>query len=308
VENDLFSGRDTDGHYTNGLRAAWVSENKEWPRGFANAIAPPGVLRTLDPGSATHRVGAGINQNLFTPQDTAPAHLIREDRPYAAWLYATFLLQSTYREGTEPSTQDTWSLDLGMTGPVALGDETQNNFHDVIGANRAFGWGNQLKSEPTLGVSFERKYKTRSLDLLPSLGLALDAVPNFVASVGNAYTYAGAGTLVRLGNFGPNDFGPARIRPTVPGSDTFYDGAPWRAYLFGGLQGRLIARNMFLDGNAFRDSHSVDKKHAVGDLLFGFAVAVGHFRFAYTHTVRTKEFHGQDRWDQFGSMSFSVAF
>ena len=138
---------------------------------------------------------------------------------------------------------------------------------------------------------------------LPISGLSFDAVPHVVGTVGNAYTYAGAGAIVRLGNFSPNDFGPARIRPSAPGSDTFYDGKFWHAYLFGGAQGRLVARNMFLDGNAFRSSHSVDKKIAVGDLLFGFAVSMGQFRLAYTHTVRTKEFDGQNRWDQFGSLT-----
>jgi lipid A 3-O-deacylase len=34
--------------------------------------------------------------------------------------------------------------------------------------------------------------------------------------------------------------------------------------LFASFEGRAVARNIFLDGNTFTDSHSIDKKTFVG--------------------------------------------
>ena len=43
--------------------------------------------------SVARRFGISIGQNIYTPQDTDDRAPIRNDRPYAAWLYASFALQ-----------------------------------------------------------------------------------------------------------------------------------------------------------------------------------------------------------------------
>jgi hypothetical protein len=65
---------------------------------------------------------------------------------------------------------------------------------------------------------------------------------------------------------------------------------------------------MFLDGNTFKHSHSVDKKPFVGDLQTGLVVQWKRFRITYTQIFRTKEFDGQDDGDLFGSLSLSYHF
>ena len=74
------------------------------------------------------------------------------------------------------------------------------------------------------------------------------------------------------------------------------------------LEGRAVAHNIFLDGNTFGNSPSVDKKLLVGDLQFGVAVTFSNMRVAYTHVLATEEFHGQGRGDAYGSFSFSFRF
>ncbi|RPJ22911.1 MAG: DUF2219 family protein, partial [Desulfobacteraceae bacterium] len=66
--------------------------------------------------------------------------------------------------------------------------------------------------------------------------------------------------------------------------------------------------NVFLDGNTFTDSHSVDKKPFVGDLQTGLVVQYDRFRITYTQIFRTKEFDGQEDGDIFGSVSLSYQF
>ena len=69
-----------------------------------------------------------------------------------------------------------------------------------------------------------------------------------------------------------------------------------------------MVNNIFLDGNNFRSSHSVDKKDFVGDVQAGVAVIIDRVRLAYTHVLRTKEFDGQDHSNQFGAFSISMIF
>ncbi|MBK19629.1 MAG: hypothetical protein CMM52_12415 [Rhodospirillaceae bacterium] len=141
-------------------------------------------------------------------------------------------------------------------------------------------------------------------------GLDADFTPHAGVSLGNVLTQASVGFTVRVGGNLRNhdDYGPPRIRPSLPGSDYFVrsDGLSW--YLFFGADGRGVLHNIFLDGNTFSSSHSVSKKPFVGDIQGGVAVIWGRTRLAYTHIFRTKEFDSQDDTDQFGSVSLSFIF
>jgi len=72
------------------------------------------------------------------------------------------------------------------------------------------------------------------------------------------------------------------------------------------LDSRLVLRDIFLDGNSFKDSHSVDKKYFVADLMVGIAVYYQEFKFSYGYTFRTKEFEEQQ--DPYGFGSFTISF
>ncbi|MBS29221.1 MAG: hypothetical protein CL566_09925 [Alphaproteobacteria bacterium] len=69
---------------------------------------------------------------------------------------------------------------------------------------------------------------------------------------------------------------------------------------------RGVARDIFLDGNTFASSHSVDKKHFVGDAQLGFAAIYHGVRLAFTQVFRTREFGGQSQSDRFGAVSLSA--
>jgi hypothetical protein len=72
--------------------------------------------------------------------------------------------------------------------------------------------------------------------------------------------------------------------------------------VFAGLEGRAVGRNIFLDGNTFRDSPSVDKKYFVGDANIGVALTYGRTQLTYTLNWRSEEFQGQDKPDIFGAI------
>jgi len=116
--------------------------------------------------------------------------------------------------------------------------------------------------------------------------------------------------MARIGFNLPDDFGPVRVEPSLPGSYYFEprkEGAVG-AYVFVGVDGRAVARNIFLDGNTFESSRHVDKNNFVGDLQYGAAIAWDRFRLTYTHVFRTREFTTQRGADQFGAISLSVRY
>ena len=78
----------------------------------------------------------------------------------------------------------------------------------------------------------------------------------------------------------------------------------WSA--FAGLYGRAVARNIFLDGNTFRDSMSVHKKSFVADGQAGVALRVGRLLFSYTYVLRGEEYFGQHGNSRFGAVGISA--
>jgi hypothetical protein len=82
----------------------------------------------------------------------------------------------------------------------------------------------------------------------------------------------------------------------------------WGFYGFFGVEGRAKARDIFLDGNTFSDSHSVDKNILVGDVFAGIGVRWNQLSVSFTETLRTKEFKDQDDPQPFGALTISYEF
>jgi hypothetical protein len=295
IENDVFTG--TDRHYSNGVHLSWLSAQDDVPdyiRGFANAMP---LIRP----NALLRAGYAIGHNLYTPNDITNPALIPNERPYAGYLYGGFAVVAD--AGT---ILDTWALDLGIVGPSARGEAVQNNFHRLIGSPQAQGWDNQLKDEVTLSLTHERKW--RNLWEYTDSGFGAGLTPHLGISIGNLSTYLNAGLALRVGENLARDYGPPRIRPSLPGSAFFTPSKQFSWYLYAGVDGRAVARNIFLDGNTWQDSHHVDSKTWVGDLQMGAVLTFPDFRLAYTHVFRSREFAGQAEGDHFGAISLTAFF
>jgi lipid A 3-O-deacylase len=295
VENDKFAG--TDRHYTNGLQFSYLSPRDTVPS-FLKAFAA--VLPGIPEGSAL-RAGYVLGHNIYTPDDTAAREPLPDQRPYAGWLYGGLAVL-----GETEDTLSTWELDVGVVGSSAQGEEVQNAFHDLLGADDANGWDNELDDEPGVALIYERKW--RNLAEFRESGFGIDLTPHLGGSLGNVGTYLNTGITLRFGKDLSNDFGPPRIRPSLPGSGFFVPRNTFGWYLFAGVDGRAIAYNIFLDGNADGDSLSVDKEPLVADIQVGGVVTIGWLHLAYTHVYRTQEFEEQDRGDRFGAISLSAKF
>ncbi|WP_419897033.1 lipid A deacylase LpxR family protein [Roseomonas sp. USHLN139] len=294
IENDMFGG--SDRYYTNGFQFAWRSPSADLP----------GPLSWLNDrldwvmGPGTLRWGAALGQSMYTAEDTFTTNPRLNDRPYAAYLYGALSLSRT-----SEFTSTQFELQAGVVGPSALGEFIQNNYHELIGVDQVNGWKTQLKDEPALTAIIERKWR---LPLAEIGAIGFEAIPSATLSLGNVQTYAGIGGLLRFGQGLDADFGPPRIRPALAGSSWIQPRQDFGWYVFAGLDGRGVARDITLDGNTWRDSRSVDKRVLVGDLQAGVAVLWQGMRFAYTQIWRSEEFYGQRGVQSFGSLSVSFRF
>lgn len=302
-ENDAFSG--SDRHYTNGLKLSYLSrEHATW-----NDASWRGALVRRLP--LMHRpetrksFGFALGQSIYTPLDITRNPPDPTDRPYAGWTY----LELTFSSKSS-TVIDTWSFQAGIVGPHSYAEDVQRWIHEWLNDARPAGWDAQLADEPGFNLVFERKSRAFALARRDPFGA--DVVPHFGISLGNVQTYLNAGAVARVGWNLPNDFGIDLIRAAggsgpVDGRDLRRrrNGA-WSIFVFGGVDGRAVARDLFLDGNTFQsDSPRVDKEGLVGDAYYGVGIIWRHWQLTYTHVSRSPEFEGQVGRTSFGSVTVS---
>jgi hypothetical protein len=258
-----------------------------------------------DGEKTARRYSVFLGQSIFTPQNLTLKDPSSHDRPYGGWLY----VGSSLLQETNHSMLENVEVDLGTVGPSALGKEVQNDFHQLIDVNQAQGWSHQIQNEPGVAISYERLWR---LPLASVSGYGLDVVPEAGATVGNVFTYGDIGGLVRIGRNLGADYGPTRVRPALSGTDYFdasnIDGN-LGYYIFFGAQGRAVGRNIFLDGNSFRQSPSVAKRVLVADLEGGFSLFWADWvRLDLSVTRRTREFIGQTSEDRIGTAALTFVW
>jgi hypothetical protein len=297
IENDLF-GAGTDQNYTDGIRIGWFEAGKK-PPGITNDLQ--NILPFMEINDTTS-VAYSIGHNLYTPKAVQSRLQDPKDRPWAAFLYGSMAMVTIANNYV-----DQYEITVGVVGPAALGEPIQKNWHKIIGTTTPRGWDNQIKNEPGLIVSWQRLWpETWHADIND---LFLSFVPHAGLSAGNIYTYANGGGTVKLSPQSNRwTDKPLSVRPSIPGTGYFStsENVDWE--LFFGVEGRAVARNIFLDGNTFANSHSVDKKPFVGDISGGMAFTYQQTRLSYTLVYRSKEFYGQDDADVFGGISIGYNF
>ena len=296
-ENDLFAG--TDRNYTNGLRLAYVSGFKD-VHGVSEFFA-----RTIigAPEDAGIRRGFALGHSIFTPTDIDQTEPLADQHPYAGWFYGEYSAIVEQRDRIDQIT-----MQFGVVGPAAGGEFVQNNWHSLIGAEEAQGWANQIGNEPGFVLSYDRRFRALALSD-PDKAISADLTPNFGASVGNVYTSARAGLTLRIGEDLSNDYGPPRIRPSLAGGGYFAPRDRFSWYIFAGIEARVVAHNIFLDGSLFDDEIThVTSETLTGDIQAGLVTQIRRVQIGYTYVIRAKEFKEQDERQEFGAVSFSVKF
>ena len=313
-ENDLFST--TDRAYTNGIRVLWTFPEKEVHSGLLrNAVDMLAHLpRFAEQDGRTRRVGIALGQNMYTPSEEfrERTNPIPEDRPFAGWLYGAVSIQAedTCFDSGKPALQDTIELNVGVVGPAALARQAQDLIHDIRGITKFKGWKHQLNNEPGLLLRVGRRWRYPGKPLKLGDGLELDFISHWGGTVGNVLTAVDGGIAMRAGLLLPRDFGIPTIGAIMgPSTSVPYRGGNrYSVYVFAAVDSRVVAHNIFLDGNTFSDSQRKAKKTVVSDWAVGLAAHINRVSIAYTFVRRSREFEGEERFHEFGSVRFAYAF
>lgn len=337
MENDAF-GAKTDKNYTTGSKAHYRARpgqegdfETELARRFFGAEARDNVFMTW-----------AIGQSIYTPDDTKSSRPVPNQHPYAGWLYgeAGLHIQDSDFRGMTAAT-----LNVGIAGPLSFAEETQRAIHDVLGQGSPDGWDNQIKNELGVMFSLERRWRHVVLECFESgvgeswigrqLGIKdpiieADIISMVGGTAGNVLTEAQAGAMLRIGfadsdrkcetvatksgnyRHGPlaQDWGAVRVRPgyASPGPRSYKYAPDFQ--LWTGLQFRAQAQNIFLDGNTFQDSLSVDKFPIVADWEFGVSTKIPYLNgmASFVYVVRSEEFRMQDGYQNFGVISLGFNY
>jgi hypothetical protein len=314
VENDDSSwGGNGDRWYTGGVRGQRdVTGEPDCVDVLALDVAEQlAFLRTDAAEDRQHftTVASVAGLEAYTPQDIDTSAPVLDDRPYAGWLYAGVVRYDTQLDPDTLARRDEETqveLDVGIVGPASQAEWAQDTLHEVFGLSEAEGWDHQLENE--LGVVLRGRRSVRAAydELDPAEGLAFDALRRVGGAVGNVDTHAAVGGSLRLGYELPRSFdvaGGDRSRLLPGRARTGQEPASLFGYV--DLEGRLVLRNIFLDGNTFRDSQDVDKQEVVGTLRVGVAWEWGAWRLGYGWTRRTDEFDSQPEDQSYGSFVVS---
>ena len=186
-DNDIFNN--TDYYYTNGARIEIVlPAAKNSP---VNKILLGLKSNDIDVS------GFSIAQNIYTPVNPEANEIVYGDRPFAAYLTV-----GQFRESynLKKRLQIKSALDLGVMGPMSLGEQVQSTVHEL----EPSGWKYQVQNSFLLNY-----YVKIEKGLFSSSKLELNAMGDM--SIGTLYDKMGGGLRFRVGSFLPVYRGPMTI-------------------------------------------------------------------------------------------------
>jgi lipid A 3-O-deacylase len=288
IDNDAFDFwlqpyNRPDEEYTSGVHISIDGGDAPWwARSFFHGVACTTKL------AACRSSRLEIGQDMFTPALSLDSPKpVPGSRPNAGWLYVSQAAQQLSADRS-----DELSLTLGVTGPPSLGRQTQHLAHDLAPAfNRPTDWDRQIVFEPGVIARYEHRER---IVLADGSAVGFDVIPRAAASVGNVTTDAELGVQTRLGWHLQHPWLPA-------------DG-PLAVALFGGVSGRGIARDLFLDGHTANDSGRVGHKPFVGRSEVGLEVRYRWASLLYRAVSDTRSYAGGPRWHPWASIVGGVTF
>jgi len=123
TDNDLYTSSKNDMYYTNGLELFYR---------FLSKNDNPKINKKI----TEFRIG----QYIYNPRFINAEAVTINDRPFTGYLFAEAGRSFFYQSESVLKTD----FQVGFMGPNALGKETQESFHHIIGYKEVFGWENQL--------------------------------------------------------------------------------------------------------------------------------------------------------------------
>lgn len=287
----------TDRYYTNGSGIE-LSIDPDIAGDLAQQLAPSSDWK--DPKFG---LGFAIKQMIFTGVDITDPNPTTDDHPYGGYLYFAFSFQRA-----DDHKHDHFELDLGVVGERSQAEATQRFVHNAYpDQDTPEGWDHQLANELAVNFTFERTWKTQRGEVQ---GIEFEMLPAIGFDLGNVYTRARGRVTLRLGHNLPDDFGPASLlghKDHTVNNANWGEGK-WSFYLYTTVGIDAVARNIFLDGNTFATSRSVDSETFVAQATLGVVTRYKNFYLGWSQTIQTEEFETQEDAQTWGSLAFGWSF
>lgn len=275
--------RREDRYYTHSLKAvgvvAWALP---WKRLLGGGESEPcGTRRSLDPCTVTRLT---LGQEIYTPDFIFERDPESHDRPFAGLLYV-----AAAAVRLAPDRSSTLGIQVGVTGKPSFAAPFHRWFHRFLDKHEPMGWEHQIPFEPAFLV----RYETRRAFSLAGGGtpLALRLVPHGGGTLGTLRTGASGGVFLEGSWNAP-----------------FFDGVgeagngPFSLRMGVGVEGELVARDLFLDGSTWASSVRATREPFVGRLRSRFQVGWGRLAVEWATNHSTLEFRGQRGQHTYGTI------
>ena len=287
VDNDAFDfwmlpWNRPDEEYSSGVHITYEGGDAPWwSRHFIGGSVC--TDRSMSCRSARLEIG----QDMYTPARSADSPVAAPgSRRNAGWLYV-----SQSARALSATRSDELTITLGVTGPPSLGELTQKLAHNAAPSlNRPADWSRQIAFEPGAIIRYEQRWHA----VASKRSIGFDVIPRWAANVGNVSTSGEVGVQTRIG---------WRLHhPWLP-----LDG-PFSLALVAGVTGRVIARDLFLDGNTFRADRNVGHETFTGSGELGIELRVRHVLLAYRAVNDTRTYANGPKWHPWASMVGGITF
>lgn len=292
-DNDFING--TDRGYTGGLGFGWFSRDLNVREG--------GKWKKFMPFARgrqySRHISLSFDLRAYTPDDISISEIIQDDRPYAGYFSLSIGFHSIGRDILHLV-----EFNTGIVGPSSGGEKMQRFVHKKLENVEPMGWKNQLKDEILFQIYYSiraRAFRTGS-----SKGLGMELIQKADLGAGNVYTCAGFGFLARAGWNIPLDFGSSPSRPAGGCEPGLWHTKGFGFNIFASANVQTVLRNIFLDGNTFKDSHRVDKYMFTGDASVGLSIQVWSFTIRYEQVYWTKKFKTESGPHSFAKLMLAV--
>ncbi|WP_144011209.1 lipid A deacylase LpxR family protein [Marinomonas posidonica] len=273
LDNDVFVGKDNG--YTNGIYFSLYNVGRLRP---SFLVSP--LLWSMPNGRIYNTVNINsIGQTLTTAED-----ITEENPPSTSLPYSGLLKYTNAYVTVGPYYADWISTSLGIVGPAAKGEQTQNGVHRAIGVKQAQGWDTQLKNEVVFGFSRGRAWR-----VLATGSDTMDLLVGGQVSLGTIRSGLNTGVMLRIGQNLQESYSTVLLASSRASNPIAVNNS-W--FVYAGFASNYVYNQIFTDGNTFRDSRSIDYDHNYTTFSAGITYSVGGggaLTFAYNSSVAKNE-------------------
>lgn len=282
LDNDEFTGnRPDDRWYSSGGRLDWLSLPP------ASLSAP---VRCMDLPSSLRQQSArqfgSFGQDIYAQNNRLNSQINPADRPIGAYLY----LQRG-RSVSSPlilgrGGRAMAKLEVGVTGPAALGEQVQNGLHDILGVEQVELWGNQIR--PRLGINLHVSCTVLRAHVNPEQPRPLVLHAGYHASLGTILVEAGVVLAISAGPDAARMMVPRTARLANPIAPKIR-----RWGVIGGLSIRAVAWDALIDGETFGYDNQIRSRPLQAAAFIGLGISLGSkWQLSYALMHRTIDFEG----------------